>query len=194
MEKSNKEVKPQAAQAEILPAQAPVETTAEEIARLKAELAMERQARASAEDAATRQLADLQSAALTMASIKEVPAGTIQVPRRKANGDVVTKRVAVLEPDGSQRVDEETGRKMWEDQEVTDEVPAYWYKISLPPSAGEFLSVNGQRVYHDQTYKFTSDSLRTIKEVIYRSWAHEKSISGDNENVYRPKLNAVAHG
>lgn len=157
----------------------------ERIAQLEAELAIERQARADSQEEQARQLAQAQSVAIQMSNIKEVLAGSTLVERRDAKGEVVTKRVPVLEPDGAQRV--EDGRKVWETEPVTDEVEVYWYKIELPPSAGMAVSVNGQELFHGQTYKFTMDSLRTVKELVYRSWAHERSIHTNEENIYRPR-------
>lgn len=69
--------------------------------------------------------------------------------------------------------------------EDEDGNPLYAYRIDLPASGGEFIRINGQALYHGSTYTFDIDMLRTIKEIVARSWAHEKTIMGDNENAYR---------
>ena len=165
------------------------ESLQDKLARLEAELAIEKSARASAEDSAARQLAQVQSNALQMSAIREVDAGTIEREVIGPDGEPKTTRVAVLEPDGSQRLDEHN-RKMWESVPITETVPVYWYKIEIPPSAGLFISVNGQQLYHGETYKFTLDNLRTVKEMVFRAWQHEANVSGSNENAYRPRQSA----
>lgn len=69
--------------------------------------------------------------------------------------------------------------------EDEDGNPLYAYRVDLPASGGEFIRINGQALYHGSTYTFDTDMLRTIKEIVSRSWAHEKTIQGDNENAYR---------
>lgn len=59
------------------------------------------------------------------------------------------------------------------------------YRIDLPASGGADLSINGHRFYHGQTYKVSTDTLRTLKDQVARAWGHEANISGSNENFYR---------
>jgi len=69
------------------------------------------------------------------------------------------------------------------------QAPTYYYTIEIPMGAagseGAFVSINGDRYYQGQTYEFTRDQLATVKDLVAKTWAHEKSIHGDNENAYR---------
>ena len=87
----------------------------------------------------------------------------------------------------------------WEDQPVEKEIEGedgekttithYHHKIDLPPSGGVCLMRNGVNYYHGQYYDFSADELRDVREQEFRSWQHEESIKGSNENVYRPTTN-----
>jgi hypothetical protein len=68
------------------------------------------------------------------------------------------------------------------------------YKIDLPPSGGTDIKINGAPYYHGETYTFETDLLRTVKEIIQRSWNHEASIQGSNENFYRKEMNRTISG
>jgi|SRR5580765_1255110 len=68
------------------------------------------------------------------------------------------------------------------------------YKIDLPPSGGTDIKVNMIPYYHGETYTFETDLLRTIKEIVQRSWGHEASIQGSNENFYRREMNKTISG
>ena len=70
-------------------------------------------------------------------------------------------------------------------------VTYYHHKIDLPPSGGVCLRRNGMEYYHGQFYDFTVDELRDVREQEFRSWQHEDSIKGSNENIYRPKMNST---
>lgn len=70
-------------------------------------------------------------------------------------------------------------------REDEDGDPIYAYRIDLPPSGGEFIRINGEPFYHGVTYEFGTDRLRSVKEIVFRSWAHEATIQGSNENAYR---------
>lgn len=63
--------------------------------------------------------------------------------------------------------------------------PIFALRIDLPPSGGEFIRINGEPFYHGVTYTFDMDRLRSVKEIIARSWGHEATINGSNENAYR---------
>src|SRR5271154_5918094 len=69
--------------------------------------------------------------------------------------------------------------------EDEDGEPIFMYRIDLPPSGGEFIRINGYAYNHGDTYKFNQDLLRTVKEIVFRSWGHESAIKGENENAYR---------
>lgn len=84
------------------------------------------------------------------------------------------------------RTGEPTGKKKT--------VDIWWYKIDLPPSGGLNVKLNGQPFEHGQVYEFTTDTLRTVKDIVFRCWAHERSIKGDNENFYRRELAPTLRG
>lgn len=65
------------------------------------------------------------------------------------------------------------------------EVPTYFYKVDIPPVGGEGLMPNGVQLYHNTVYEMDIDTLRSVKEQVYRLWQHEANISGSNENFYR---------
>ena len=63
----------------------------------------------------------------------------------------------------------------------------YWkYTLDLPPSAGEGLKYNGMPLYHGQTICVDIDTLRMVKDMVYRAHMHEASIFGKmNDNAFR---------
>jgi hypothetical protein len=83
-----------------------------------------------------------------------------------------------------------TSTESFDGQEEYDgEMRDTWrYKIDLPSSGGSDVSVNGHKFYHGQTYKVSTDTLRTLKDAVSRAWVHEASITGSNENFYRRPL------
>lgn len=74
------------------------------------------------------------------------------------------------------------------------DVPTFFYKINLPPVGGDGLKVNGLLLAHNATYEFDLHSLRSVKEMVYRIWDHERNIHGSDENAYRPHQNNVLRG
>jgi hypothetical protein len=62
------------------------------------------------------------------------------------------------------------------------------YKIDLSPSGGVEIRLNGIPYYHGEVYTFDTATLRTVKEIVARTWDHERNISGNNENVYRREM------
>ena len=67
----------------------------------------------------------------------------------------------------------------------TLKVPTYYYTITLPAGAGIDLTTNGVAYYHGQTYEVDQFTLPDLKSRVARTWDHEKSIHGGNENAYR---------
>jgi hypothetical protein len=65
------------------------------------------------------------------------------------------------------------------------DVPTYFYKIDMPPCGGIFLRINGEEFYHGTTYELDLDTLRTIKDIVWRTWSHDRDIHGSDENFYR---------
>lgn len=70
----------------------------------------------------------------------------------------------------------------------------WWYRIDLAPCGGLDIKINGQQYVHGETYKFTTDLLRSVKEIVSRTWAHENSINGANENPYKQAQNRILGG
>lgn len=88
--------------------------------------------------------------------------------------------------------DEGIARRQPEWEEV--EMETFFYKVDLPPVGGQGIRFNGQDFYHGETYEFTMDQLRTVKEIVFRIRDHEANIHGTDENVYRPKTKAQFSG
>jgi carboxylesterase type B len=70
----------------------------------------------------------------------------------------------------------------------------WWYRIDLAPCGGLDIRINGQQYVHGETYKFSTDLLRSVKEIVSRTWAHENSINGANENPYKQAQNRILGG
>lgn len=117
-------------------------------------------------------LASLQGIA-SLANEREVATGKFVKVRRLANYKVVGYR------------DEAGGREILRAQFKTVELPTYFYKVNLPPCGGTHLMINGLPVYHNATIEFDIDTLRTVKDMVYRCWAHDREIHGTDENFYR---------
>lgn len=124
-----------------------------EVERLQKALADETEKRTAAEV-----LAKGQGLGLDYADVREVPTG---------------KFVTVLGSDNKPLLDEK-GEKVLE--------PTFHFKIDLPPSGGDGIFINGVPHYHGSTYQLTIGQLRVFKDQVHRSWAHERSIRGDDEN------------
>jgi carboxylesterase type B len=70
----------------------------------------------------------------------------------------------------------------------------YWYRIDLAPCGGTEIKINGVPYYHGSTYEFETDLLRSIKEIVARTWDHENNIMGANENVYKVAQDRILRG
>ena len=76
----------------------------------------------------------------------------------------------------------EDGKELW------------WYRIDLAPCGGTEVRINGVPYYHGSTYEFETDLLRSIKEIVARTWDHENNIMGANENVYKVAQDRILRG
>jgi len=152
-----------------------------EIERLKKALAASQEKTTEAEKTAKEAVAAQGQMNLVMQSeIREVPTG---------------KKVMV------QRLKEYKVRGYTDDnrpirQPVFHEVelPTYFYKIDLPASGGDGVNIGGEWYYQGQPYEVDIDLLRTLKDIVHRAWAHEGTIKGNNENIFRRPENRVLRG
>lgn len=146
------------------------------LAKLKAEIA-DLQSRLDASEA---QRSEAEAAALARAEaqgglmqreIEEIPSG---------------RKVEVMRLDHYKRVGhKDDGRPILEPVMKAVKLDTYFYKIDMPPCGGTDLKINGQAFYHGATYEFDIDTLRTIKEIVFRTWKHDSDIHGSDENFYR---------
>jgi hypothetical protein len=64
------------------------------------------------------------------------------------------------------------------------------YTIDLALNGGEGIKINGVWYYHNQTYTLTTDQLRTIKDIVFRTHVHEQMVFGHSkDNFYRQQSN-----
>lgn len=72
--------------------------------------------------------------------------------------------------------------------------PTFFYTVDLPPVGGVAIRINGEELYHGQTYELILDQVRMVKDMVYRVERHDAEIHGSDENAYRPKVNASFSG
>lgn len=160
-----------------------VEALQAEIARLTAALSLETEKVTAAEkerDDAAQAAAANQGVILLQGDSREVATGrSVEVSRAvKYKGDG-------YRDDGRQVI-----KPVFEPQSM----PTFYYKIDLPASGGYGIKINGVDFMHGETYELDEDLLRTIKDMVARSWAHEGTIRGSNENVFRRQQNVTLRG
>lgn len=150
----------------------------DELARLQAALADKDKQLEDARKGATSAQA---LAALQQREIEEMPTGkTVTVQKIKS-----WKRTGYNRENG-----QPIREPVWHEVQV----PTYWYRIELPPSGGTGLKFNGEELMHGQTYELDLDMLRTVKDAVAKSWAHEQNIRGSNENFYRREKAPILRG
>ena len=151
---------------------APVDTQAKlhaEIADLKAKLAAADAARGDAEKIALA-AAEAQGA-LMQRDIQEVPTGKTVRVQRLDHYKVVGHK--------------DDGREIIKPVFKSVSLPTFFYKIDMPPCGGTDLKINGTPFYHGAVYELDVDSLRTVKDMVFRTWKHDSDIHGSDENFYR---------
>jgi hypothetical protein len=142
-----------------------------EIDELKAKLGLSEAARSEAEAAALAQ-AESQGA-LLQGKNEEVPTG---------------KKIKVQRLDRYKEVGyKDDGRPILKPIFKTVEIPTFFYRVDMPPCGGIDLKINGTPFYHGAVYELDLDSLRTVKEMVYRTWDHDRQIHGSDESFYRGK-------
>lgn len=77
------------------------------------------------------------------------------------------------------------------DPDKNGNVQDLWqYTIDLALNGGNFIRINGVEYYHGQTYTLTTDQLRTVKDIVYRTHVHEQMVFGHTkDNFYRQQNN-----
>ena len=171
-----------------------IESPAERLARieaeneaLRAELAKANETITAAEEQA---IAQLQMGS----SVEEIACGFREVEKKDKLGNTVTRRVKRLDADGQVELDDD-GKEITDKVPVMDKVPVYRFRIDLPASGGLGLIRNGFTYYHDESYEFTAEELRDVKDQVARAWQHERSINGtENENAFRRPQNRQLRG
>lgn len=143
-----------------------------EIGLLKGKLELSERGRSDAEQQALAS-AQAQGSLLMQRQIDEVATGkTVTVKRCKGY------KVVGHHDDGRDIL-----------RPVFTDVPraTYFYKVDLPPCGGSDLKINGVPFYHGAVYELDEDTLRSVKEIVYRCWKHDSEIHGNDENFYRKK-------
>jgi hypothetical protein len=149
-----------------------------EIKGLREALKVSEVARTEAEAAALA-AAEAQGA-LMQRDIVEVPTGKFVNVKRAVDpetGDPTYKVVGY----------KEDGREILKPIFHDVKLPTFFYKIDLPAVGGLDLKTNDASLYHGVVYQLDIDTLRSVKERVYRLWQHDQTIHGSNENAYRPK-------
>ena len=150
-----------------------------EIKDLRSKLEVEKAARTEAETQAL-QSAQAQMTGVMQGAMQEVPTG---------------KKIKVQVLESYETVGyKDDGRPILRAKFKQAERPTYFYKIDLPPVGGLGLTVNGLMLYHNTVYEFDIDTLRSVKDMVYRVWAHEASIHNSDENAYRKPQPFVVNG
>ena len=109
---------------------------------------------------------------LMQPGIEEVPTGkTVKVRRCLGKYETVGYK--------------DDGRPILKAKFDTIELPTFFYKIDLPPCGGTDMKINGVPLYHGTTMEFDIDTLRTVKDMVFRQWKHDADIHGSDENFYR---------
>jgi hypothetical protein len=155
-----------------------------EIKDLKEKLALSEKQRSDVEKAA---LEAAESQGLLMQrEIREVPTGKFVTVKRavKADGSPNYKIVAY----------KDDGRPILAPVFTDVKLPTFYYKIDIPPVGGEGLTINEMKLYHGTVYEFDLDTLRSVKDMCYRLWDHDRNIHGSDENMYRKPVNATFSG
>lgn len=80
--------------------------------------------------------------------------------------------------------------KSYVDEEQT--LDYFRYLIDLPPSGGMYITLGNNQYVHGDQYDLDVNTLRSVQEVVARSWLHEAQINGNNEAAWgRKKVNTT---
>jgi len=146
----------------------------DEINELRKQLGLANEARSDAETAAITAASD------PFNDIEEKPTG---------------KKVKVQRLDHYKEVGfKDDGRPILKPVFKTVELPTYAYRINMPPVGGTDLKINEVPFYHGATYVLDVDTLRTVKDMVWKLWAHDRNIHGTDENAYRKPTHRAFSG
>ena len=81
-----------------------------------------------------------------------------------------------------------TGRKNSHGEDL------YRYHIDLAPNGGMSIKINGIDYFHGVEYELTKNQLASVMDIVQRTWFHEQSIKGKNDNFYRHQTNRTLRG
>jgi hypothetical protein len=137
---------------------------------------------------AEAKLTDAEKMAIELASAAPLMPGDNQ---EQPTGEYVTvKRLKEYKLVGHKDDGRDILRPVFKDVKL----PVFAYRIDMPPVGGTDLKINEVPFYHGATYKLDIDTLRTVKEMVYRLWDHDRNIHGTDENAYRnqakPRISA----
>ncbi len=80
----------------------------------------------------------------------------------------------------------ENGREVLRPEFHQVPVETWLIRIDMPPCGDVALKINDVPFYHGAIYEVDTNTLRTLKDIVWRTWQHDKEIHGDkNENAYR---------
>ena len=139
-----------------------------EVKSLKSQVDTEREMRTAAEERAE----SIAAASFAVCTSEEQPTGKTVLVRVCTNP---TER--------------DTKKQKWTEIEI----PTYFYLIQLPAGAsgsnGSCLTTNGVEYHNGEVVELDACQLADVKSRVARTWDHEKSIHGENENAYRKPTN-----
>ncbi len=156
-----------------------VEALVAKIKDLESKLEVEKVARSKSEQKALDAVQNAAPSVYTEAS-SEKPTG---------------KKIKVMRCTGYKTVSyKDDGRPILKPEFEEVEKPTYFYRVDLPPVGGIGLTINQQPLYHGVVYEFDEDSLRSVKDMVFKVWDHEKNIHGTDENAFRRPRSNTIHG
>ena len=144
----------------------PILTQDEQIASLEAQLSEARSAQA------------MLQAQVDAASAYTIPSGVEEVPTGKT---MKVRKFKEYDIKGYKDSGEPIVTPIFE----TVDVPEYVYQINMAPCGGTDLKINGVAYFHGAIVKTDIDTIRLLKDMVYKTWKHDADIHGTDENFYR---------
>lgn len=79
----------------------------------------------------------------------------------------------------------DNGRPIISPRFKDEKVPTFMLKIDMPPSGDVGLKIDGDLFCHGAVYELDLYKLRTVKDIVARTWDHHRSIHPGDENFYK---------